>query len=378
MGRNCEMTSKERILAAFRREIPDRVPVVTFGINPYDRESWVAKDPSFRRVLSAAAEKSDIFYRYNVDTGFLGSDPKAVGLMQEVRREGDSRFVRSWIETAKGPLTSLTRFDDGVATSWKLEPYVKTEEDAEALLSLPYEPISPDLSGYHRAVEELDDRGVMHITFIDPLMAVLTFTTFEFGAILAVSRPELFTKLLDMFYQRLYQAYRSVLEAGIAPVVVRFGGCEYATVPLMHPRYFEDYVVKYDKPISDLIKSYEDCYVQLHCHGRMKDVIDGIMAIEPHAVEPIEPPPQGDIPLAEFKAKYGHRVCLVGNIEFDDMDKCSPEEMEDRCREAIEAAAPGGGFILTQTAPPITSLTPRMEENYLKFIEAGIKYGRYR
>lgn len=373
-----EMTSRERILTAFRRQIPDRVPVVTFGINPLNRDHWVSKDPTFRRVLSAAAEQTDIFHRYNIDIGFWGSDPQAVGLRQEIKREGNSRLVRSWIETARGSLTSLTRFDDGVATAWKLEPYVKTEEDAEALLSLPYEPVIPDLSGYRQAMEELGHRGVMHITFIDPLMVVLTFTTFEFGAILAVTRPDLFIQLLDMFHQRVYQAYQVILEAGIDPVVIRFGGCEYATVPLMHPRYFCDYVVKYDKPICDLVKDYPDCFVQLHCHGKMKDVIDGIMAIGADAVEPIEPPPQGDIPLAEFKAQYGHRVCLVGNIEFDEMDKCTPAEMEARCREAIQVAAPGGGFILTQTAPPITSLTPRMQANYLAFIEAGVKHGRYR
>jgi hypothetical protein len=60
------------------------------------------------------------------------------------------------------------------------------------------------------------------------------------------------------------------------------------------------------------------------------------------------------------------------------MQTCTPVEMADRVRAAIDVAAPGGGFILTQTAPPITSLTPRMEANYLAFIEAGRAYGRYR
>jgi hypothetical protein len=370
------MTSRERILAAFRREVPDRVPVVTFGINPLNPDHWVNADPTFERVCAAAA-RSDIFYRYGVDIGFHGCDPGAVGFRQEVVREGRSRYVRSWIETAEGPLTSLTRHDDGVATAWKLEPYVKTEADAEVLLSLPDAPCTLDLTGYRQAMEAVGERGVMHITFIDPLMVVLTFTTFEFGAILAVTRPDLFTELLDMFHARVYRAYEAILEAGIDPVVIRFGGCEYATVPLMHPRYFEDYVVKYDKAICDLIKRYPECYVQLHSHGKMRDVMEGLLAIGPHAIEPIEPLPQGDIPLDEFKARYGDRVCLVGNIEFHEMETCSPDEMEARCREAIRVAAPGGGFILTQTAPPITSLTPRMEANYLRFIEAGRKYGTY-
>jgi hypothetical protein len=371
------MTSRERILAAFRLEQPDRVPVVTFGINPLDREHWVQRDPTFRRVLAAAAAESDLFYRYNLDIGFWGSAPETVGWRREECREGSSRFVRTWIETGEGPLTSLTRHDDGIATSWKLEPYVKTEADAEALRSLPYAPAQIDVTGYREAVARLGDRGVMHVTFIDPLMVVLSFTTFEFGAILAVTRPELFAELLEMFHERVYRAYQAWLDADIAPVVVRYGGCEYATVPLMHPRYFQRYVVPYDRAVCDLIRRYPDCYCQLHCHGKMKDVMDGIMAIAPHAVEPIEPPPQGDIPLDAFKARYGDRVCLVGNIEFDEMQTCTPAEMEARVRSAIEDAAAGGGFVLTQTAPPITSLTPRMEASYLAFIEAGRRHGVY-
>jgi hypothetical protein len=373
-----DMTSQERILASFRLEQPDRVPVVTFGINPLDPDHWVQRDPSFRRVLEAAGSDSDLFYRYNLDIGFWGSTLEGVGWRREERREDSSRFVRTWIETEAGPLTSLTRHDDGIATAWKLEPYVKTEADAEALLSLPYAPVHIDPAGYREAVERLGDRGVMHVTFIDPLMVVLTFTTFEFGAILAVTRPELFTALLEMFHDRVYRAYQAWLDADIAPVVIRYGGCEYATVPLMHPRYFDRYVVPYDRAVCDLIKRYPDCYCQLHCHGKMNDVMDGIMAIAPHAVEPIEPPPQGDIPLAAFKARYGDRVCLVGNIEFDEMQVCTRAEMAARIRTAIEEAAPGGGFILTQTAPPITGLTPRMEANYLAFIEAGRRYGAYR
>ena len=373
-----EMTSQERILAAFRLEQPDRVPVVTFGINPLDPEHWVQGDPTFRRVLEAAAAESDLFYRYNLDIGLWGSELEAVGWRRESWREGSSRFVRTWIETGAGPLSALTRHDDGIATSWQLEPYVKTEADAEALLSLPYVPVAIDASGYREAAVRLGDRGVMHVTFIDPLMAVLSFTTFEFGAILAVTRPELFTALLEMFHERVYRAYQAWLDAGMAPVVVRYGGCEYATVPLMHPRYFERYVVPYDRAVCDLIRRYPDCYCQLHCHGKMQDVMDGILAIGPHAVEPIEPPPQGDIPLDVFKARYGDRVCLVGNIEFDEMQTCTPAEMEARVRAAIEDAAAGGGFVLTQTAPPITSLTPRMEANYLACIEAGREHGRYR
>jgi hypothetical protein len=372
-----EMTSQQRILAAFRREQPDRVPVVTFGINPLDPDHWVQRDPTFRPVLDQALAESDLFYRYGIDIGFWGSDPAAVGWQREERREGGSRFVRTSIETGAGPLTSLTRYDDGVATAWKLEPYVDSEAQAEALLTLADAPVEIDVSGYRAAASRLGQRGVMHVTFIDPLMVVLSFTTFEFGAILAVTRPQLFTALLDMFHRRVYRAYQAWLDQDVAPVVIRYGGCEYATAPLMHPRYFDRYVVPYDRAVCDLIKRYPECYCQLHCHGNMKDVMDGILAIAPHAVEPIEPPPQGDIPLDVFKARYGDQLCLVGNIEFDEMQTCTPQQMEARVRSAIETAAPGGGFILTQTAPPITRLTPRMQANYLAFIEAGRRYGAY-
>ena len=59
------------------------------------------------------------------------------------------------------------------------------------------------------------------------------------------------------------------------------------------------------------------------------------------------------------------------------MERSTVEGMDALCKQAIADAAPGGGFILTQTAPPITSLTPRMQDNYVAFIEAGRRYGAY-
>ncbi|MGC9347082.1 MAG: uroporphyrinogen decarboxylase family protein, partial [Anaerolineae bacterium] len=86
----------------------------------------------------------------------------------------------------------------------------------------------------------------------------------------------------------------------------------------------------------------------------------------------------GDCTLAEAKARIGDRVCLIGSVQYDDFHQLTPEEMENLVRRQIGDAAPGGGMILAPTAGPYAAnLTPRQQENTIRFIRAGRRWGRY-
>jgi hypothetical protein len=52
--------------------------------------------------------------------------------------------------------------------------------------------------------------------------------------------------------------------------------------------------------------------------------------------------------------------------------------MEELVRRQIGDAAPGGRMILAPTAGPYAAqLTERQQENTIRFIEAGFRWGRY-
>lgn len=83
----------------------------------------------------------------------------------------------------------------------------------------------------------------------------------------------------------------------------------------------------------------------------------------------------GDCDLAEVKAKFGHRISLMGNLHtIDTMLKGSPDDVEKAAREAIDAAAAGGGFILS-TGDQCGRDTP--DENLYKLVEVAREYGKY-
>jgi uroporphyrinogen decarboxylase len=90
-------------------------------------------------------------------------------------------------------------------------------------------------------------------------------------------------------------------------------------------------------------------------------------------VNPIEPAAGMDI--GEVKQKYGHRVCLIGNIDCSCLlPEGSVEEVEAAVKECIRKAAPGGGYIISSSNSIHSSVKP---ENYLAMIQATRKYGRY-
>jgi hypothetical protein len=104
--------------------------------------------------------------------------------------------------------------------------------------------------------------------------------------------------------------------------------------------------------------------------------MDGMRKIDPMALEPIEPVPKGDIPLNDIKQRIGDRICLMGYIQYNDLEFDRPDVMERKVHSAIQQGAAGGGYVVFPTAEPISRISDRMLENMKAFISAGRKYGR--
>jgi len=92
-------------------------------------------------------------------------------------------------------------------------------------------------------------------------------------------------------------------------------------------------------------------------------------------IHTIEAPPIGDCSITQARNVLGKDTILIGNIQYDDIARCSVEEIDELVRLAIEEGK-SGKFILSPSAGPYEAdLTPKQVENYLAFIKAGLKYG---
>ena len=60
-------------------------------------------------------------------------------------------------------------------------------------------------------------------------------------------------------------------------------------------------------------------------------------------IDPIEPPPQGDVELSYVRGKYGKYFTLFGNLEASDLENLAPGEFEKKIVRVMEALCKGCG-----------------------------------
>ncbi len=371
------MTSRERLLSAYRREVPDTVLVHFHGFNPW-ADGWEARDPSFSRLITFARENVDALGLWEPvpknEVAFLSATHR-LEVEEKHWDEGDFTFSRKVLHTLKGPLQTITKTARSIYTTWTVEHFLKSAEDIERFLSVDYEPIEWDISTFYDMERRMGGKGIMFIGFPDPLCTVAELFHFGDFTIQALLERERFKRMLDVMWERVQGRLRACLDAGLGPVY-RIYGPEYATPPYLPPSCFEEYVVPYDKKMVEMIHE-KGFFVQLHSHGKVAKVLQLMQEISPDAIDPFEPPPGGDIELSEVKRRLGTSITIAGNMEFRDLEVCTPAEIDAKVKAIMDAAKPGGAFILQPTAEPITSPLPkRLEENYDSVRRIGEEVGR--
>ena len=129
---------------------------------------------------------------------------------------------------------------------------------------------------------------------------------------------------------------------------------------------FREYVRRYDRPLIDLIRA-SGGYARVHCHGRLRGILDDIAAMGADALDPIEPPPQGDVELAYVRQRHGRQMVLFGNLEMSDIDGLPQDAFAEKVKRALDEGTRGSGrgFVLMPSASPIGRVLPmRIMKNY--------------
>jgi hypothetical protein len=135
----------------------------------------------------------------------------------------------------------------------------------------------------------------------------------------------------------------------------------------------------YDLPLIKLIATAcKKAGVICHQHtcGKSGMIVDiNYRETDINVMEPLERPPGGDIDLAEAKRRYGDKFCLKGNVNtFDTMLRGTVADVEQEARACIDAAAAGGGYILS-SGDQCGRDTP--DDNLFALIDVAKSYGKY-
>ena len=371
------MNSRERLLRVLRGMEPDRVPISLYEFDGF-YDSWIYDYPEYVEILDYAKGKTDKMYFWSPrsDRPVLFYGVVDEENVRRVRwREGNSTYTKTVIETPRGRLYSITREDDGVHTSWTVERLCKSAEDAEKIFSLPYEPWRPEVDSFFALDKKLGGSGIPMGDVADALCSTVGLFGLTRFLKIYMKRRSLIFDLMDLFQERIRNYLRHLLELG-AVTLYRIIGPEYATPPFLSPRDFDRLVLPYDAELVELLHSYGGM-ARLHSHGKVKQVLPSFREMKVDAVDPLEPPPDGDVELREARRILGSEVTLIGNIEERVFEVGDKPDIERWVKKAIREGASGGGFILCPTAMPMTTpLSRKVKENIIYYIDCGLKYGR--
>jgi len=374
-----EMTSRERLWAALDGREPDRVPI--WILYPREKLGYyvdVHNLPSYARVMPHIWERTDWLDRRSIPAPPFYTTAAQVESQVEVR--GGWTIRRSVLHTPLGDLTSEHRQDRENASGARTGHYCQDISDLEKILAIPYEPAEPDLTAFYQAAKKLGDAGLMMADLGMPIGVAYGLTHPETFAIWTLTERETLVRFTKIMFERKYAFLKKALEAGAGSVFFTVG-TEFVAPPMCSPAAFDALITPFDAPLFELIHRYGGKVI-VHHHGNTHAILERIAALGADGIQPIEEPPVGDCTMAQAKERIGHTanggVCLIGSVQYDDFERLAPDEMEALVKRQIGDAAHGGGMILAPTAGPYaTHLSERQQENTIRFIEAGLRWGRY-
>lgn len=353
------MTRKERLWRTLRGEAVDR-PAVNFYeiggflVRPDDPDPYnIYHSFEWQPLLRLAEEQTDLIRMIKPRTLFRHAELRERHVAVRQWEEDRSRFKETAIRCGGGRvLREITRRDADVDTVWTLEHFLKDEADAAAWLELPDELFACDCDASLHLQEEdrLGERGIVMVDFPDPLSRAAKLMAMDVFTVTAFTEPELTHRLLARA-AKLAQAEAESMARQFPGHLWRLTGAEYATEPYLSPQHFRDYWLTYTRPLIETIHA-SGGLARVHAHGRIRNVLDAMVEAGADAIDPIEPPHQGDIELSEVRETYGDRLVLFGNLEIADIEGLPPEAFRAKAERALEQGVGGKGFVLMPSASP--------------------------
>lgn len=372
------MNRRERLMTTLQGRAVDRPAVCFYEINGLDENAsdpdpyHIYSHPSWAPLIALAREKSDrIVMRPVPFTG--GLDPLEGILQVQTWEENGRRYEKQTLRCGRRTLTAVTRRDRDINTIWQVEHLLKDAEDLRAFLDLPrVECIGePDTAGVLAAEQALGDTGIVMIDTSDPLCQAAALFHMATFTIIATTEPELFHRLLERFAGEIQPRTEAVAKA-LPGRLWRIYGPEYASPPYLHPRQFREYAVRYDTPMVKAIQQ-NGGYARIHSHGRLRLILDAIASTGCDGLDPIEPPPQGDMHLAEVRERVGQQMVLFGNLEASDIENLPAQAFREKVLRALDEGTrgQGRGFVLMPSACPYgRELSGQALRNYEVMIES--------
>ena len=368
MTNKSQMTSRERILAALQSQPVDRIPFVPLI------DSYTVMDMSPEIIGDASGPMFDPMTLSNAARA-LGCDVMPRHVLSAVSPEGrvphleslgrfgspveakigfDSGQLSETIETPVGSLTAMWQFTD--KAGWIPHMVKPLVSDYEELKIFHYavdhlESVSSQQSydAFLYLEQEIGDDGIATATVPNtPLMFLIEMA---WGLENTYYMLHDYRAEVEDILEKLHLSLKrhvEVLAEGPAQVVIQY---ENTSSTLLSPDIFRRYCLPRLNEYADILMGAGKIFL-VHMCGKLQAFVEDISQADFGGVADIPPPPTGDLPLDEAKARMPGKV-VIGGIDPTTFLGHDAKYLKQEVARLIERIKPHRGVLLgsADTAP---------------------------
>jgi uroporphyrinogen-III decarboxylase len=140
------------------------------------------------------------------------------------------------------------------------------------------------------------------------------------------------------------------------------------------PEFYRQFVLPYESQIARAIRN-RNIHVYTHTCGSIGDRLEMMADSGISGIECFDPPPLGNVELAEAKERVGHKVFIKGNIDPVNILLYGTKEVIRKDAEyRIRVGKPDGGYILSTAC----SIAPQTKKEHVEILaEVAQEKGYY-
>ena len=337
-----EMTSRERVLAALKRDETDCVP-----------HCELFTDPSLAGRLLNISIGGGTAGRLKKHP-YTAEQAKQLAELLGHDNIGYTLRAQDYVKIGIGK--------DG--RTFPGEGLIKSEADLD-MIQLP----DNTRDEYYKDAEEfVNNKGdyACHLSTRVGLSQTMTSLGFEpFSMMLYQNRP-LVEKILDIYFD-----WTSIMVERICQMGFDFlwttDDFAFKTAMFFSPKMFDELL---KNRFEKLLEKVTIPWV-LHSDGKIEGAIPTLISLGVTGLHPME---KGAMNPVKTKKQFGDSVCLLGNVDLVTLGMGTTAEVEAEVKSLIKDLGPGSGYIITSGNSLASYLIP---ENVLAMAETIRKYRSY-
>jgi uroporphyrinogen decarboxylase len=364
------MTGRQRVRAALRREVPDHVPCVPdlwemVPIRLTGRPAWeILVDDE----IPIWKVRMDAYRYFGVDAFFAVHVPLGPPSTAVVYRDDQKVIVREFSETE-----GRVSWSPYATVVFAKPPSAFVRASSIGLPATPekWEVVHPRSSSTGRAYFEEARAYVGEDGVVAPMVSIPGIPVFEEEMLRYADDPAAVAEEMSRSGEAMMLQAETFLSWKPDALMIGNSGLLISNPPPT----FRALGLQW---LRRLTRTARACGVltHMHCCGPERALVQiAAQETDLDGIEPLECPPMGDCDLAEIKRSFGKKLALKGNLHTTEvMLRAGPRDVEEACKRAIDAAAEGGGFILSTG-----DQTPRevRDETIRTMARVAETYGKY-